>query len=175
MLAWQAGMIDEANDLLQKAAYNRPFDHRPFYFIGFNYFYFRNDSENAAIYLRKAAQITGAPKFLKGLASRLSVYGNQTKLGIVFLENLLLDTQDKNVIAYLEKRLSALKTIYFLEQKVVAFRDVHQRLPESLEELVKAEILDEIPVDPYGGTFFIMRNGRVYTTSKLVSPKKDKE
>ena len=168
MLAWQAGMIKEANQLLTKASQNRPEDYRPLYFIGFNYFYFLNDSENAAVYLRQAAQITGSPSYLKGLASRLSVYGNQTKLGIVFLENLLQDTNDKKVRPYLEKRLTALKSIYYLEQKVIEYREAYKRLPESLDQLVELGFLDSIPVDPYGGAFVIMKNGRVFTTSKLV-------
>lgn len=175
MLAWQAGMIDEVNILLLKASQARPEDYRPLYFIGFNYFYFQKNSEKAADYLRQAAQMSGSPTYLKGLAARLSLYGNQTALGIVFLENLLQDTQDKNIRPHLEKRLQALKIIYNLEQKVIAFRDAHQRLPVSLDEMVVLGIIQEIPEDPYGGTFSLMDNGRIYTTSKLVNVTKEKE
>ena len=172
---WQAGMIDEANKLLEKAVKNRPDDYTPLYFLGFNHFYFQNDPGKAAVYLRQAAQRPNAPDYVKGLAARFSLYGNQTALGIVFLENLLQDTQDKNIKTYLEKRLKALEIIYSLEKKVVAYRDFFQKLPTSLDDLVESDVLDEIPADPYGGTFFLMQNGRVYTTSKLVSPKKAKE
>ena len=172
MLAWQAGMIDEVNDLLLKASQARPEDYRPLYFIGFNYFYFQKNSEKAAIFLRQAAQLPSAPGYLKGLAARLSLYGNQTALGIIFLENLLQDTQDKNIRPHLEKRLAALKIIYALEQNIIEFKKVNQRLPESLDEMVNSGVIETIPVDPYGGTFILMENGRVYTTSKLVaSPK----
>ena len=171
---WQAGMIDEANILLEKAVKNRPNDYTPLYFLGFNHFYFQNDAEKAAVYLRQAAQRPNAPDYVKGLAARFSLYGNQTALGIVFLENLLQDTQDKNIRTYLEKRLKTLEIIYSLEKKVVAFRDTFQKLPTSLNELIESEFLEEIPIDPYGGTFFLMKNGRVYTTSKLVAVKNNR-
>ena len=109
---------------------------------------------------------------MKGLAARFSLYGNQTALGILFLENLLQDTQDKNIRTYLEKRLAALKIIHSLEKKVVAFRDTYQKVPTSLDDLLRSSLLESIPADPYGGTFFLMENGRVYTTSKLVAPPK---
>ena len=69
----------------------------------------------------------------------------------------------------LEKRLTALKSIYLLEQKVIQYRDTYKNLPESLDILVELGFLDSIPVDPYGGEFVIMKNGRVFTTSKLVA------
>lgn len=172
MFVWQAGMIGEANALLAKAVKNRPEDYRPLYFLGFNHFYFQNDAEKAGMYFRQAAQLPNVPDFVKGLAARFSLYGNQTALGIIFLENLLQDTQDKNIRNYLAKRLFALKSIYFLEQKVAEYKNTFQKLPTSLEELVQSGFIDEIPADPYGGEFFLMENERVYTTSKLVAPAK---
>jgi hypothetical protein len=38
----------------------------------------------------------------------------------------------------------------------------------NIEALVKEGLISEIPIDPYGGNWFIMPNGRVYSTSKLV-------
>ena len=40
MFPWQAGMLPEANALLEKAAIHRPEDFQPNYFLGFNAFYF---------------------------------------------------------------------------------------------------------------------------------------
>jgi tetratricopeptide (TPR) repeat protein len=169
---WQAGMIDEANILLEKAVKNRPDDYTPLYFLGFNHFYFLNDAEKAAVYLRQAALKPNAPDYVKGLAARFSLYSKQTALGILFLENLLQDTQDKNIRMYLEKRLTALEIIDSLEKTVIAFRESFQQMPTSLDDLVRSGLLENIPADPYGGTFFLMDNGRIYTTSKLVAPLK---
>jgi len=169
---WQANMQPEADKLLQKAARYRTNDFQPFYFLGFNAFYFEHNAAKAAPYLRRAAALPGAPAFLKGLAARFSLYGNQTKLGIVFLADLLKNTSNPKTNAYLKKRLRTLELINLLENKVKEFQKATSRLPQSLDELIKKGLLDTIPQDPYGGKFTITANGRVYTTSNMIEQKK---
>ena len=171
MLVWQAGMIEEGNQLLIKAAEHRPHDYQPNYFIGFNYFFFLKDARKAAPYMRKAAQIPGAPFYLQGLAARFGLYGDETETAILFLDDMLQQTIDLTVRQYLEKRIKVLKIIYDLEQKVHAFTKKEGRAPLSLSELLDAGLLSAIPQDPYGGEFVLLENGRVYTTSKLVEVK----
>ncbi len=168
MLTWQAGMMEKANILLQKAAHATPDDYRPLYFLGFNEFYFRKDAASAAPYLREAALKPGAPAFLKGLAARFSLYGNETLAGIIFLKSLIRQTTDEKTKRYLGKRLEALELIHELENSVNDYKSKFGYLPSKLEDVVKAGILNNIPVDPYGGEFRLLKNGRVYTTSKLV-------
>ena len=168
---WQAHMRPEADKLLLKAAKYRPEDYQPFYFLGFNAFYFEHNAVKAAPYLRRAAALPGAPGFLKGLAARFSLYGNQTKLGIVFLANLLRSTHNPRTYAYLKKRLLTLQEINRLESKVKEFKKLTGRLPQSFNELLKKGLLDNIPKDPYGGKFTILTNGRVYTTSNMIEQK----
>lgn len=173
MLAWQAGMVEEANTLLLKAAEHRPWDYRPYYFLGFNSFYFQKNSVQAAPYLRKAAQIPGAPYYLQGLAARFSLYGNDTLAAILFLDDMLQATNDPVTRPYLEKRLLALQLIYELEKKVQLFKQKTGKMPTSFAEMISLGLLDQIPADPYGGKFVIMDNGRVYTTSELVESQKN--
>lgn len=172
MLPWDAGMIDEANQLLKKAAHNRPEDFRPWYFLGFNAFFFEKNAAKAAPFLRRAAGLPGAPSFLKGLASRFSYYADQTAMGIAFLKNMLSVTRDQTLHANLEKRLAVLLTMQDLGKAVQRFRKEYDRVPSSLEELRDQGYIKKIPTDPYGGKFVILKNGRVYTTSNLVPVKK---
>ncbi len=172
MLAWQAGMLNEADELLQKACRYRDKDYRPFYYLGFNQFYFKKDAPKAAEYLRLAAKRPGAPYFLTGLAARLSLYGNQTAAGIIFLENLLRESRDPKVTHYLKKRLLTLKIIYDLERKVREYKEKFGNPPETLQDLVTKGLIPSIPEDPYGGAFLLLKNGRVYTTSEMVERKK---
>jgi len=171
MLVWQAGMIEEGNQLLLKAAEHRPWDYQPYYFLGFNHFYFKKDAQRAAPYLRRAARIPGAPDYLQGLAARFSLYGNETAAGIIFLEDMLRQAANPTVSQYLAKRLQTLKIIYDLERKVAAFKIAHDRLPQSFQEMIVAGLLSEVPPDPYGGEFILLRNGRIYTTSELIGVK----
>ncbi len=168
MLVWQAGLIDRANMLLVKASKANPDDYRPLYFLGFNEFYFRKDAKRAAPFLRQAAMKPGAPDFLKGLAARFSLYGNQTLAGIIFLKGLIRQTSDEKTKQYLNKRLKALELIHELEKAVSKYREKFGRLPAGLDDLVNAGILNAIPEDPYGGEFILLKNGRVYATSQLI-------
>jgi len=168
---WQAHMRPEADKLLLKAAKYRPDDYQPLYFLGFNAFYFEHNAVKAAPYLRRAAALPGAPGFLKGLAARFSLYGNQTKLGIVFLANLLRSTHNPKTYAYLKKRLLTLQKINLLENKVKEFSKITGRRPENIKELLKKGLINNIPQEPYGGKFIVMPNGRVYTTSNMIEQK----
>lgn len=168
MLAWQARMLDEVEALLLKAVQSRPWDYRPSYFIGFNYLYFKKNAEKAAPHLRAAARIPGAPRHVKGLASRFSLYAGQTGLGIFFLENLIKDTADPKTVGYLQTRLTALKMIFFLEEKVKAYEGKLGHAPKSLDDLVTEGLIESLPDDPYGGKFVLTATGRVYTTSQMV-------
>jgi hypothetical protein len=81
---------------------------------------------------------------------------------------MLLETTDPNRKKFLLLRLHALEKIFFLEQKIQEYKRQYNILPESLEQLVERGIIDQIPDDPYGGTFHIVDKEQVYSTSKLV-------
>lgn len=167
-LPWQADMIDEANQLMLKASTNRPNDYRPLYFIAFNHFFFRKDLGKASQYLRQAALRPGIPFYLQNLAARLSLYGNETVAGISLLEEMIQHATDKEQIIYLAKRQKTLKIILHLEEKIAIYRNMNQRNPNSIQDLVTAGLIEKIPADPYGGEFYLFGEGKVYTTSKMV-------
>lgn len=170
--AWEAGKAEEVEPLLLKAAKFKTDDYRPYYYLGFNRYFFLKDPPKAAEYMRLAAAKPGCPDYLKNLAARLSLYGNQTALGVVFLQDLLQDTNSGDTRAYLSIRLEAMQAILTLEKAVLAYYKKLNAKPASIEDLVKEGLISEIPKDPYGGTWFIMNNGRVYSTSKLVPGEK---
>jgi len=173
MLPWQAGMVQEANSLLQKAANNRPNDFRPYYFLGFNAFYFEQNARKAALYFEKASVLPGAPFYFKGLAARFSVYDNNVSAGIAFLQKLLQQNSnnDRQVQQYLSTRLQALQAIQKLEKALADYTKSTGHPPKRIEDVIGYGDLEVMPEDPYGGKWIILDNGRVYTTSKLVSKK----
>jgi hypothetical protein len=171
--AWEAGKAEEVEPLLLKAAKYRTDDYRPYYFLGFNRYFFLKDTPKAAEYLRLAATKPGCPDYLKNLAARLSLYGNQTAVGVIFLQDLLQEAHSGDTRAYLSKRLEAMEAILTLEKAVLSYYKKLNAKPASIEDLVKEGLISEIPIDPYGGNWFIMPNGRVYSTSKLVESHKN--
>jgi hypothetical protein len=170
--AWEAGKAEEIEPLLLKAAKHRTDDYRPYYFLGFNRFFFLQDPAKAAEYMRLAATKPGVPDYLKNLAARLSLYGNQTALGVAFLQDLLKETQSSDTQAYLTKRLEAMQAILTIEKAVLAYYNKFNAKPDSIEDLIKEGLITDIPKDPYGGTWFIMSNGRVYSSSQLINSTK---
>lgn len=167
-LVWGAGMVSEVEPLLEKAAKHLTNDYRPYYFLGFNRFYFLKDTVKASKYLRLAAQVPNCPDYIKNLAARLSLYANDTALGVSFLENLLATATSTSSHQYLSKRLEALKAILYLEGGVMSYYKDKKSKPLTVQDLLEGGYIEQIPQDPYGGQWVIMKNGRVYTTSKLI-------
>jgi len=174
-LPWDAGMVEETNVLLEKAAKILTNDYRPYFFLWYNYFKFLNNPERAAYYLQKAAIIQGAPIYLSTLSARMNLYAGKIYAGVVFLQETIKDTNDPALLKIMKRRLQALQKIGFLEQKIQMYRKQYHSSPKHLQELVAKGIITKIPSDPYGGKFYIMEDGRVYTTSELVLKKTEKK
>jgi len=62
-----------------------------------------------------------------------------------------------------------------LEKKVKEFKKIYGVFPVKIRDLLFRGLINTIPEDPYGGEFYILENGRVFTTSKMrIYQKKDK-
>ncbi len=166
-LTWGFAEFNKANKLLMKAKKYRVNDFQPSYYIGFNYFYFLKDNENGAKHLMDAAKLPNSPKYLPGLASRLSIYSLKHKTAILFIKELLEKTINNKIRQQLTDRLDTLIILDKLEKNVDEFHNRFGYYPKKISELVDKKIISEIPVDPYGGDFYIFKVGRVFTTSKL--------
>ncbi len=166
-LAWGTNKVKEANLLLEKAFRYRDWDWTIPFYLGFNYFYFLQDNEKAAFYLMEASKKQGSGTLLPTLAARLAYQGKKTENAIIFLQEILKKTDDETVKKVYEKRLNALKGILFLEKVVAAYQDKFKAQPNKLDELIAKGIISEIPQDPYGGKFYLDKDGSIKTTSEL--------
>lgn len=167
LLAWDAGLPEKANELLSKGMSHRPEDWRFPFFIGFNHFYFLKNYAVAADHIMRAAELPGSPFYLKTLAGRLAYYGGKSKTGLLFLQQMVAETDDKLLRKHLEKRLLALERAVAIEDALAAFNAKEGRMPTALRELVERGYLPEMPTDPYGGKWYVMNTGRVFSTSKF--------
>lgn len=165
-LAWE-GRVEEANRLLEKGRRYRPWDWRIPYYIGFNYFYFLQDYEKGGHYVMEAARIPGGHSFLSTLGSRLAYYGGKSETAVLFLRQMILETNDLRLRTRLEKRLIALERAVELESIMDVFKKEQGRAPERIEELISLGYVDALPPEPYGGQWVILKNGRVFSTSKF--------
>ena len=159
--------IPVLNRLLEKGMRYRKQDWYLPFFISANYYFQLKDPIKAAEYLQRAAVLNPNNTLFASLSARMLYQGNRTKAAITYLEAFIKDTNNPAVRQKLQLRLNALEAIYYLENGVGEFREKKGRLPHSLNEVVTEGFIDKIPADPYGGTFFLDNEGKVYTTSKL--------
>lgn len=169
VLTWDAKMIKEANELLERGLKYRKWDWYLPFFIGFNYLYFLRDTQKAAPYYKGAAELEPS---VAPLAAKIYYKINETAFAIAFLKKMYEDAQNENVRKAISIRLDAMEKILLLEKGVNQYKDKFQKLPENVEEVIKAGIIEKLPEDPYGGVFFIDKDGRIKTTSNLNFPAK---
>lgn len=166
---WELQRIEEVNHMLETGLQYRTWDPWIPFYMGFNYAYFLKDYERAAVYMKKAAEVSGNPLFTN-LAARYFYESAQTDLGMVFLNAMIEQAKDEIVRQTYRLRRDALLAVMTLEQKTAEFKERYGRDIDALEELVAAGLLDALPADPYGGEFYLDATGRIRTTSKFAMP-----
>lgn len=168
LLTWESGRYEEANLLLEKGLKYRTNDWQLPFFIGFNHFFFLKDFEKGGEYLMMASRLPGSPAFLPSLAARIGYYGDKAHTAVMFLKGVIAQTSDDRLKDLLSLRLLALERAAILEDKVEEYQQERGQLPLKIVDLVTGGFLDSLPVDPYGGDWVLMKNGRVFSTSKFV-------
>ena len=163
---WELQRIEEVNRMLEVGMQYRTWDPWIPFYMGFNYAYFLKDYEQAAVYMKKAAEITGNPLFTN-LAARYFYESAQTNLGLVFLNAMIAQAKDEIVKQTYQLRRDALLAVITLEQKIAEFKEQSGHEIMDLNELVNAGLLESIPDDPYGGEFYLDESGRIRSTSKF--------
>jgi len=165
------GMLPAVNSMLEKGSRYRDWDWILPFYLGFNYYYQLQDNDKAVNFLMEGAKRPGAPTLLSTLAARLAYRGKRTENAILFLQEILRKTDDEDTQKVYKDRLGALIGIYQLEKAVALYRERFGALPLSLNDLLSQGIIQALPVDPYGGRFYLETDGSVKTTSNLVYAK----
>jgi len=159
--------IGQVNALLKEGVEKRTWDWVLPFYIGFNYFYYLQEPARAADYLMLGAQRPDAMPLLATLAARLAYQGNRTQNAIIFLRGIISNTEDEKTRELYRTRMEALEQIYLLEQAVAFYESEFGCIPETVQTLLSAGIIDRIPMDPYGGDFYLTEEGLVKSTSEL--------
>jgi len=168
LIAWEVPKmhLKEINQILKKGlSYSKDF--RIPFFLGFNYFYFLDDKQTGAYYLKMASEREGSPKYLPLLVARLYTKSGKIDAAIAVTQEQLKRETNEKYCKRLKKRLEALKILKGLQLALNTYQRQFGKCPKTLEKLKEIEIIAEIPADPYGGEFYIEKDCRVWTTSNL--------
>lgn len=163
---WEIGRAKEVNFMLDYGMKYRTWDFMLPFFAGFNSAYFLKQYEPAAVYMKRAAEISGNP-LMTNLAARFFYESDNSKIGIEFLEMMEKNAKDEKVRRLYQLRKAALIAVTNIKEAVNQFRIQKGRFPERLEELVEVGLLKKLPEDPYGGIFYLEKTGNIRTTSKF--------
>lgn len=166
VLTWEANLYEQANLLLERGMQYRDKEWQFPFFIGFNYFYFMNNSARGAEYIKIARDKPESPTMvLTTLASRLYYRSGRTNVAILILKDALKHETDESVKKIYAKRIEALEGVMAIEEAVEKYLKLYSKRPKSIDMLIKAGLLKSAPIDPYGGRYYIDNEGNVRSTS----------
>jgi len=161
---------DLAIKLLNKGLIYRPDVWQIPYYLGFNYWYFKNNPVGSAMYYHDAARIAPpSMKWLDALSARMYSEASNPDIAIAILENMLslpetrLSSEKEHVenmlgLAYMEK------DIIILEEKVKTYKGLYKKAPRNLDDLISSGLLKSIPEEPHGGEYILKEDGSVGST-----------
>lgn len=173
-LTWDVQQYKLANDLLDYGMKYRTWDWYLPFFAGFNNAFFLKDYGAAAKYYQRAGELSGS-NLNKLLAGRYMQESGQTELAIAYLSSMARGEKNPALKKTYLTRLRAFSEVRRIEIARDHFRESREAMPVTIEQLIGAGFLSPVPVDPYGGQFYLESGGKVATTSKFAfrAAKKD--
>jgi tetratricopeptide (TPR) repeat protein len=163
---WEVGRYKEVNNMLDYGMKYRTWDYQLPFFAGFNAAYFMKDYKKAAEYMKKAAELAHEQQYAT-LAARYFYEAGETEFGILFLKTMKSSANDANEKKLYEFRLKALLAVKSIEDAVKLYQRKLGRSPVTIAELLSTGFLASVPQDPYGGKFYLDKECKVRSTSKL--------
>jgi|GEM_PF-230389 len=150
--------VDESILILKKAYKMDPTVWQTGFYLGFNYWYYLQEYDRAVEYTSKAASQPGAPSFLSALAANLYAESKRPDMAIDFLKNLKETTKAEDAKKDIDARIivaEVTRDAQILEDAIERFKKRYNKMPATLDDLVKKGIIDSIPIEPNGGYYFI--------------------
>lgn len=172
LLADQTAFVRPLNTMLLRGTKYRTWDHYPPWFLGSNYYYTLHDKATAGKYFAEAARRRPDVTLFTTFAARSLHEGANTEMAVQVLREMLHHAKSPLVAEPIKNRLLAFETVLFLRQALKRYHKHLNKTAQKLEDLVNANILKDIPPDPYGGHFYLDVDGSVQTTSNFTIQKK---
>ncbi|MGA7403045.1 MAG: tetratricopeptide repeat protein [Candidatus Sulfotelmatobacter sp.] len=159
-----AGQPDRAIQLMEYGIQSNPDDWKLYYDLGFVYYMNLKDYPKAADAFERGSKVPNAHPFLRLLAAQMAEHAGDFSTARMLWSATYQNSQDKQIRANAVEHLRALRVdedVTHLQQAVTRFGGRTGRLPTSMSELVAAEGLPGIPVDPDQHPYKLTAEGRV--------------
>lgn len=169
ILPWEADQADAGIRLLEKGVKALPNSWLLHYWLGFSYYFFKDDFESATKYLRIAAQLPGAHPSVARLAARLASqhYGPETTMR--FLSEIRNNAYSEEMRQVINENMREARLASHLEQLDAAIAYYKRRNgspPPDIRALLDAGLITHVPEDPFGGVYEIdAENGKARSST----------
>jgi hypothetical protein len=153
-----AGRPDLAIALLAKGLRARPDKWEYMQDIGFVHYWWRQDYQAAGDWFNRAAEVPGAPWWLRSLAATTLAEGGDRRSSRLMWESIYQSAEIEWLRRDAERRLlqlQALDDIDGLQQRVDRYTAAAGTPPSDWVPLVRAGLLRGAPVDPSGSPYEI--------------------
>ena len=149
ILTW-GGAVVEGNTALQKAVECRFWDEFPPFFLGFNYFFFNRDYDNAIKNIDIAAMRSDENRTpFQSISIAIATKKlDSAKMAAAYLRAERDATKDQQLIEMLDRRLGRVEGLITLQEAQRRFEEQFERPLNAPDELLSSGILTAFPDDP---------------------------
>jgi tetratricopeptide (TPR) repeat protein len=161
------GRTDQAVALLEKGLGQRPNRWQYAHDIGFIHYWYTGDYSEAARWFRQAADMPGAPEWIRPLAATTLAQGGDRD-GARRLLSELRESPETYIRQAAERSLAQLQALEAIDQLEARIEQFHARVgryPDGWVDMVRAGALGGLPRDPSGAPFFYDPETRQVTLS----------
>lgn len=164
-----AGRPDQAIALLEKGVRSQPDKWEYMQDIGFVHYWWRHDYPAAAAWFNRAADVPGAPWFVRSLAAVTLAEGGDRQSSRLMWQSIQRTADNDWLKTESERRLhqlDALDIIAALQQRVDAYAQQTGRAPGRWDVLIRAGALRGVPLDPASVPYELDDAGRVVMSER---------
>jgi tetratricopeptide (TPR) repeat protein len=159
-----AGQPERAIQLMEYGIKHNPDTWQLYYNLGFVYYTELKDYRKASEVFERGSKVPDAHPFMKILAAQMAMHAGDfataRMLWSATYETSRESTIRQNAVEHL-RAIQVDEDVTNLEALVTQFRDRTGRTPASMAELVAAERLRGVPVDPDGDAYKLTSDGKV--------------
>jgi tetratricopeptide (TPR) repeat protein len=163
---------DLAIALLEKGLRERPDKWQYLQDIGFVYYWFRHDYLSASRWFQKAAEVPGAPWFLRSLAATTLEQGGDRQSSRAMWTMILQTAEVDWVRKDAQRRLLQLQALDVIDALQRVVNEYSQRTGGRADwpALVAARVLRGVPLDPTGVPYVLSENRVQLSRSSTLWP-----
>ncbi len=159
-----AGEPDRAIRLMEYGIEHNPDDSQLYYDLGFVYYTELHEYRKASEVFERGSEVPGAHPFMKIMAAQTAQHAGDLQTARMLWSATYQTGREANVRHNALEHLRAIQVdedVINLQAAVTRFGERTGRLPASINELVEAEHLPGVPLDPDGTPYQLTAEGRI--------------